>query len=109
MQARGKAALIAAGAKANEGARTLGDQPEQPDPAAEMKARASIMDAVDTKRHGLKLEAVKIAADSHNQALDRQAEAHSDAIDLAKEIMGHQADAALAARETPKLEKEIEG
>jgi hypothetical protein len=101
--------MITAQAKAHEVMQPKpGEAPEQPDPADAMKAKASLMDA-ETKQQGLHLEAAKIASDTHNQALDREAEAHSDLIDLAKEVIDHQHDAEMAAREVPKVEKEIEG
>lgn len=98
------AAMLTAQTKAKEvGAKSLGDAG---DPAAEMKAKASLMDA-ETKKQGLGLEAHKITSDARDHELDRQAEHHSDLIDLAKEVIGHQADAELAAKEVPKVEKDI--
>jgi hypothetical protein len=104
---RGQAAMITAQARAHEAqTKTLGDQPQQPDPVDLMKAKASLLDA-ETKRHALHLDAVKAVDDSQNQVADRQTKAHSDLIDLAKTVLDHHHDAEMAAREVPKVEKEI--
>ena len=81
-------------------------QPEPPGPLEQAEAQAKLTDA-ETRQKGLGIEMHKIASDTRNQALDREAEAHSDLIDLAKEIMSDPARAAKGAKETKPIKKEI--
>jgi hypothetical protein len=102
------AALITAQAKAAEVQQGpgLGAAAPPPDPAAEMRAKASLEDA-QTKRAGLHLDAHKLAHEDANQELDRQADHHSDLMHLAESIMAHEHEAKMAAIETPEVEKKI--
>ncbi len=106
---KANAAMLTAQTRAREAAR-----PEQQGlggaqidtPSDTMMAKARLIDA-ETKRRELKLKSHEINVDSQNRELDRQAEARSDDIDLAKTVMGHEHDAEMAAREVPGIEKEI--
>ena len=107
---RAQAAMITAQAKAAQ-VQHEANQPgeaEGPDPAAEIKARASLMDA-QTRQKGLGIEVHKIAENTRNEELNRQAEHRSNLMDLAKAVIGHEADARLAAQEVGPIEKKIEG
>jgi hypothetical protein len=104
------AALIMAQAKAAEVKQAglgAGQEPP-PDPAAEMKAKASLMDA-ETKKAGLHLDMHKLSSENQNQAADRAAEHRSDLLHLTETVLGHAHDAEMAAREVPKVEEEAEG
>jgi hypothetical protein len=81
-------------------------QPEPPSTLDQANAQAKLMDA-ETHQKALGVDMHKIAADTRNQDLDRQAEQHSDLIDLAKEIMSDPARAAQGAKETKPIKKEI--
>jgi hypothetical protein len=62
--------------------------------AMDLKIKA---EDAETRRQAMMLKAREAAQNSHDRELDRQAEAHSDRIDLVKALLAHQADAATTA------------
>lgn len=100
-------ARIAQGGYAKSGGLAgAGQPPEQPGPLEQAQAQAHLMDA-ETRKQALGVKMHDIAADTRNADLDRQAEQHSDLIDLAKEIMSDPARAEEGAKKTKPIEKEI--
>lgn len=105
---RAQAAMLTAQAKAHETAHGGGlgaAQMPPPDPVAEATAKAKLI-AAETGQKKLALDAHEIDSDNANRQADREAEHHSDTIDLAESIMGHMAEAEAAAKLTPKVEKD---
>lgn len=82
------------------------DKSNEPSSLDQANAQARLMDA-QTKKDDLGIKQAQIESESHNQALDRQAEAHSDLIDLAKEVMTNPARAKGGAKDVKPIEREI--
>jgi hypothetical protein len=64
--------------------------------AADLRIKA---EDAHTRRQAMMLKAKEAAQQSHDRALDRDAEARSDHIDLVKALLAHQADAGQTAME----------
>jgi hypothetical protein len=64
-----------------------------PQPLDAINAKAKMMDA-ETRRFDSHAKVHEMAQQSHDRALDRQAEQHSDQVDLAKALLAHHADQA---------------
>lgn len=60
-----------------------------PSPLDEINARAKMMDA-ETRRFDAHAKVSEMAEQSRDRALDRQAEQHSDQVDLVKALLAHQ-------------------
>ncbi len=101
--AKSQAEVMELKAKIAQGGLAAG---QPPSPLEQATAKAKLMDA-QTDRAALALKAHELQQDTANEAADRQSREKMAALDLAKEVMGHMADAEQAAREVKPIEREI--